>query len=321
MTTLNSDRPGADARPGAGTGSASESESAHGSGSGTAHADGGSPRAGGAPLSAEERKAAEREAQKKEARAALRALKPWEGRATRQDKALMAAFVGVPLFFMALTPLKPFLIAHHPVLLEFVTGSNAAVGAAAAFARIGEIPLWLVVVAGVVGKVKIDWLFWWVGRRWGRGFVNLIAPGDRAQRFADRAQDMSPWIMPVALVLSYLPGIPTVFVLVIAGWTGMRLVPFLLLDALGALVLTASVASVGYAAGQTGVDIVLLVDRYALWFTLGIVVFMAFLPVFKQNRARKRAEAAKRAGAAEEAGAAEGAGAARGDEGARGPRD
>ncbi|MFC9086172.1 DedA family protein [Nocardiopsis dassonvillei] len=319
MTTLNSDRPGTGARSGAGTGTGSESESGTGTGtgsesatvSGTTHAGEDTPRADGAPLSAEERKAAEREAQKEEARAALRALKPWEGRATRQDKALMAAFVGVPLFFMALTPLKPFLIAHHPVLLEFVTGSNAAVGAAAAFARIGEIPLWLVVVAGVVGKVKIDWLFWWVGRRWGRGFVNLIAPGDRAQRFADRAQDMSPWIMPVALVLSYLPGIPTVFVLVIAGWTGMRLVPFLLLDALGALVLTASVASVGYAAGQTGVDIVLLVDRYALWFTLGIVVVMAFVPVFKQNRAQKRAKAAEEAGA----------GTARGDEGAQDPRD
>lgn len=319
MTTLNSDRPGTGTRSGAGTGTGPGSESGTGTGTGSESATGtageDTPRADGAPLSAEERKAAEREAQKEEARAALRALKPWEGRATRQDKALMAAFVGVPLFFMALTPLKPFLIAHHPVLLEFVTGSNAAVGAAAAFARIGEIPLWLVVVAGVVGKVKIDWLFWWVGRRWGRGFVNLIAPGDRAQRFADRAQDMSPWIMPIALVLSYLPGIPTVFVLVIAGWTGMRLVPFLLLDALGALVLTASVASVGYAAGQTGVDIVLLVDRYALWFTLGIVVVMAFVPVFKQNRAQKRAKATAEAKAAEEAGAA------RGDEGAQDPRD
>ncbi len=320
MTTLNSDRSGTGARSGSGTGAGPGSESGTGTGSesatvsGTAHAGEDTPRADGAPLSAEERKAAEREAQKEEARAALRALKPWEGRATRQDKALMAAFVGVPLFFMALTPLKPFLIAHHPVLLEFVTGSNAAVGAAAAFARIGEIPLWLVVVAGVVGKVKIDWLFWWVGRRWGRGFVNLIAPGDRAQRFADRAQDMSPWIMPVAIVLSYLPGIPTVFVLVIAGWTGMRLVPFLLLDALGALVLTASVASVGYAAGQTGVDIVLLVDRYALWFALGIVVVMAFVPVFKQNRAQKRAKAAAEAKAAEEVGAA------RGDERAQDPR-
>ncbi|WP_435110987.1 VTT domain-containing protein, partial [Nocardiopsis synnemataformans] len=307
---VNSDRPGAEsgsgpesgAEPASGSGSASESV--------TAHTGEDSPRAGGAPLSAEERKAAEKEAQKEEARAALRAIKPWKGRATRQDKALMAAFVGVPLFFMALTPLKPFLIANHPVLLEFVTGSNAAIGAAAAFARIGEIPLWLVVVAGVVGKVKIDWLFWWVGRRWGRGLVNLIAPGDRAQRFADRAQDMSPWIMPVALILSYLPGIPTVLVLVIAGWTGMRLLPFLLLDALGALVLTASVASVGYAAGQTGVDIVLLVDRYALWFTLGIVVIMAFVPVFKQNRAQKRAKAAEEAEATQDDGVAQGNGAA-----------
>ncbi|WP_223838590.1 VTT domain-containing protein [Nocardiopsis deserti] len=311
MTTVNNDRPGA------GSGSGPESGSEPASESVTAHAGGDSPRADDAPLSAEERKAAEKEAQKEEARAALRAIKPWKGRATRQDKALMAAFVGVPLFFMALTPLKPFLIANHPVLLEFVTGSNAAIGAAAAFARIGEIPLWLVVVAGVVGKVKIDWLFWWVGRRWGRGLVNLIAPGDRAQRFADRAQDMSPWIMPVALVLSYLPGIPTVLVLVVAGWTGMRLLPFLLLDALGALVLTASVASVGYAAGQTGVDIVLLVDRYALWFTLGIVVVMAFVPVFKQNRAQKRAVAAEEARAAEGASASEGSEAAEGAEAAQ----
>ncbi len=325
MTSVNSDRSG----PGAGSepGPASASVSAHGSGSEpasasgsgtaseTAHAGEDSPRAGGTPLSAEERKAAEREAQKEETRAALRAVKPWKGKATRQDKALMAAFVGVPLFFMALTPLKPFLIANHPVLLEFVTGSNAAIGAAAAFARIGEIPLWLVVVAGVVGQVKVDWLFWWVGRRWGRGFVNLIAPGDRAQRFADRAQDMNPWIMPTAIILSYLPGVPTVLVLVIAGWTGMRLLPFLLLDALGALILTASVASVGYAAGQTGVDIVLLVDRYALWFTLGIVVLMAFVPVFKQNRAQKRAKAA------EEARAAEGSEAARENGTAQDPRD
>ncbi|PDP85741.1 DedA family protein [Glycomyces fuscus] len=298
MTTVNNDRSDTGSETGPETGSA------HGAGS--AHVGGDSPGGGDGPVSAQERKAAEKEAQKEEARAALRAMKPWKGRATRQDKALMAAFVGVPLFFMALTPLKPFLIAHHPVLLEFVTGSNAAIGAAAAFARIGEIPLWLVVVAGIVGKVKIDWLFWWVGRRWGRGFVNLIAPGDRAQRFADRAQDMNPWIMRTALVLSYVPGVPTVFVLVIAGWTGMRLVPFLLLDALGALLLTATVASVGYAAGQAGVDVVLLVDRYALWFTLGIVVLMAFIPVFKKNRAEKRAKAAEEAEAAGQAEAARG---------------
>ncbi|WP_150240188.1 DedA family protein [Nocardiopsis quinghaiensis] len=227
------------------------------------------------------------ERKKEEARAALRSLKPWQGRATRQDKALMATFLGLPVFFMAMTPLKPFLIAHHPVLLEFVTGSTSAIGAAAAFSRVGEIPLWLVIVAGVFGKVKLDWLFWWVGRRWGRGIVNLLAPGEKAQRFADGAQDMNPWIIRTVLLLNYVPGVPSALVHVTAGWTGMRLRTFLALDAAGALLLTATVASIGYAAGRTGVDIVLMVDRYALWVSLGIILLMAFVPVVRQSRAAR----------------------------------
>ncbi len=65
-------------------------------------------------------------------------------------------------------PLKPFLLASHPVLLAFLTGDRTATGAAAAFARIGEAPLWLV-VAGAVGMVKLDRLTWWTGRQWGSG--------------------------------------------------------------------------------------------------------------------------------------------------------
>jgi len=243
----------------------------------------------------------EKERKQEEAMEALRAMKPWKGKATRQDKALLFTVIAIPVFFMALTPLKPFLIAEHPIGLAFVTGSNAAIGAASAFARIGEIPLWLVVVAGVVGKIKVDWLFWWVGRRWGRGFVNLIAQGDKAQRFADRAEDMNPWIIRAAVPLSYLPGVPALFVHVVAGWTGMRLRTFLLLDALGALLLTGTVAGIGYAAGQTGVDIVLAVDRYALWVTLAIVLVMAFVPVVKQIRQAKAEEAARVRKAAEAA--------------------
>jgi len=48
-------------------------------------------------------------------------------------------------------PLNPFLVAEHPVLLEFVSGDLLAIGAGAAFARVGEAPLWLVVVAGPSG--------------------------------------------------------------------------------------------------------------------------------------------------------------------------
>lgn len=245
------------------------------------------------PLSPEEKKRREKALKEEEARAALRAIKPWEGKATRQDKALLAAFIVIPAFFLALTPLKPLLIADHPVGLAMLTGSNAAIGAASAFARIGEIPLWLVLCAGVIGKIKVDWLFWWLGRRWGRGIVNLITPSERARRLADRVREANPWWIRAAVLVCYVPGVPAALFLVVAGWTGMRLRTFMALDACGALLMTAAVAAAGYAAGQSGVDIILTVDRYALWITFALIFAMAFTPVIRQHMRAKAAERAE----------------------------
>ncbi|KOX11301.1 DedA family protein [Nocardiopsis sp. NRRL B-16309] len=247
----------------------------------------------GGPLSPEEERRREKERKEEEAMAALRAIKPWEGAATRQDKALLAAFIVIPAVFLALTPLKPLLIADHPVGLAMLTGSNAAIGAASAFASIGEIPLWLVLCAGVFGKIKVDWLFWWLGRRWGRGIVNLLTPSERARRLADRVRDANPWWIRGAVLISYVPGVPAALVLVVAGWTGMRLRTFMVLDACGALLMTGVVAAAGYAAGQAGVDIILTVDRYALWITLAIIFAMAFAPVIRQSIRTKAAERAR----------------------------
>ncbi|WP_304452404.1 DedA family protein [Nocardiopsis sp. YSL2] len=270
-----------------------------------ADTDGTADTAGTAPdadcvLSPERERRREKERKEEEARAALRALKPWEGRATRQDKALLTAFIVIPTVFLALTPLKPLLIADHPVGLAALTGSNAAIGAASAFARIGEIPLWLVLCAGVFGKIKVDWLFWWLGRRWGRGIVNLITPSERARRLADKVRDANPWWIRAAVLVSYVPGVPAALVLVVAGWTGMRLRTFMVLDACAALLMTGSVAAAGYAAGQAGVDIILLVDRYALWITFALIFAMAFAPVIRQNIRAKAADRARaKAGGAE----------------------
>ncbi|MFE3460827.1 DedA family protein [Nocardiopsis aegyptia] len=261
-------------------------------------ASGAAPDADG-PLTPEERQRREKERKEEEARAALRAIKPWEGKATRQDKALLAAFIVIPAFFLALTPLKPLLIADHPVGLAMVTGSNAAIGAASAFARIGEIPLWLVLCAGVFGKIKVDWLFWWLGRRWGRGIVNLITPSERARRLADRVREANPWWIRLAVLVSYVPGVPAALFLVVAGWTGMRLRTFMLLDACGALLMTGVVAAAGYASGQAGVDIILTVDRYALWITLALIFAMAFAPVIRQNLRAKADERARAKNAAD----------------------
>src|SRR5699024_8589351 len=72
----------------------------------------------------------------------------------------------IPAFFLLTMPLRPLFIADHPIPLALVTGSYAAIGAGGALASVGQETFWVVLLAGVIGKIKIDWLFWWLGRRW-----------------------------------------------------------------------------------------------------------------------------------------------------------
>ena len=222
-----------------------------------------------------------------------RRFTPWQGPATRVDVALMGTILAVVALGLVLRPLEPFLLASHPVALEFLTGDLTAIGAAAAFARIGEAPLWLVVVAGAVGMVKLDWLTWWTGRRWGGGIIRMFTTSERAQRFAARAAELNPWILRAAVVLAVLPGVPTAVVYAMAGWARMRLATFLLLDLAGALLMTGLVAGLGYGLGQRAVDLVLLIDRYASVASLTMIILAAVIPLIKRRIRRNRSARAR----------------------------
>lgn len=217
----------------------------------------------------------------------LRDLKPWDGEASRGDKLLLWSVFGIAGLMLATMPLRPFLIAHHPILLEFLTGSLSAIGAGAAYARIGEAPLWLVIVAGVVGFIKFDWLFWLAGVRWGYKIVHMFAPNDRARAFVAKAEHLNPWLLRAAVIAGALPGIPAAMMYALAGLNRMRLITFLLLDALGAALMVGLVAGLGYGLGQHAVDIVLMIDDYALWVSLGLIVAMAFWSAFRSSRSSR----------------------------------
>ncbi len=201
----------------------------------------------------------------------------------------MGAFAGVVMVGFALRPVKPFLLASHPVALEVLTGDLLPVGAAAAFARLGEVPLWLVVVAGAIGMVKFDWLAWWAGRQWGEGMIRMVgATPERAVRYADQATKLDPWILRVAVAAAFVPGIPSPIVFAVAGIAGMRLLTFLLLDLAGALLVAALVAGLGYGLGQSAVDMVLLIDRYATLVSLTLIGATFLIP-WARSRLRRRA--------------------------------
>ncbi len=211
-----------------------------------------------------------------QAKQAWRDAVPWDHPMSRGDKLLVFSTLGLLAFMLVPIPLRPLLLASHPVALSAVTGSTTAIGAGAAFARTGVGELWVVIVAGVFGKIKFDWLFWLAGRRWGGRIIAMWAPGEVAARIVARVRAWPSWALPLVVVLAVLPGVPAAAVFATAGLAGMRLVRFLVADAIGALALVGLVAGLGYGVGQQAVDVVLLIDRYALWISLALVVVVAF---------------------------------------------
>lgn len=218
------------------------------------------------------------------------AIKPWQGKASGLDKLLLFFIIGVPLVYLGLMPLRPWMLVNAPVLQEFINGAKSAVVAAGAYASVGEIPLWLVVVAGFVGMAKLDWAFWLAGRRWGDGVLRLFAQNERQLKRIESLKRIPNWALFLMTIVSRCPGVPGTLVYLVAGWTRMRLSLFLIADLLGCLIFTLIWTTLGYQLGETAVDALKIVDKYALWLTLAIIVGIFVVTYIREYRKQKHAE-------------------------------
>jgi membrane-associated protein len=200
---------------------------------------------------------------------------PWNGSPRREDLLCWYAIAGMAVFYTAMWPVRPLLIGSNPVLLEILTGSKESVIAAGAFAGVGSVPLVVAVAAAVVGMMKFDAIIWWAGTLWGAGIVDKFARRSKwAMWFAGKADSLSPWVLWPAVAMAPWTPIPSSLIYAAAGWTGMRLRTFLVLDGIGSLVRASVYAGMGYAIGQPAVDLAETISANGIWVSLAIVVVM-----------------------------------------------
>jgi membrane protein DedA with SNARE-associated domain len=102
---------------------------------------------------------------------------------------------------------------------------------------------------------------------------------------------------PAVVVSSFLP-IPRAIIYAIAGWAGMRLATFLILDLVGALLWAGLLCGLGYALGHPVIVTAAAISRYSWWFTIGI----AALSVLLAMRSQRQLMAAARASAGQKGG-------------------
>jgi membrane protein DedA with SNARE-associated domain len=203
---------------------------------------------------------------------------PWVGKPRAADIACWAAITLTGLYYLLLLPFRAALVGTHPVVLELLNGSTESIVAAAAFARVGHGTLVLVLLAAIPGLMLADPVYWWAGRLWGERVIVLMSGGkNRGPKYMARVQRWGrKFTWPAIIVSRFLP-IPNAIIYVIAGWAGMRLVTFLILDLIGSLLWAGTLAGLGYALGHHAVVVAQTISHYGLWFSLAIVAVIIAL--------------------------------------------
>jgi membrane protein DedA with SNARE-associated domain len=186
---------------------------------------------------------------------------------------------------------------------------ETAIVTAAVLASSGDLNLFLVILAGMIGAMAGDWTAYAIGRA-GEGpikrFIARVAGAERleaAEAMVDRRGSA------LVFVGRFLPGL-RIAINMACGAGDMRFRRFALFNALGALTWSAQAALLGYYAGKAFAEQIWVAFVVAFGITLivGGAIAITERRRVKAERAR-RAEADRAAGVGDDAGQGAAAGA------------
>jgi membrane protein DedA with SNARE-associated domain len=196
------------------------------------------------------------------------------------------------VFALALLPLTPSLLGTDPVLLEGLRGSTSAMASGGAFARVGQASLVLAVLAPLPTLFFATPLFWWAGRLWGPKAAATLGGGHpKAERWAQRSGAHLERFGGLAVALAPFLPVPSSFVYAAAGWTGMRLGRFIVLDLVGLLAWIGLIVGLGYAIGHPAVQVARAISHYALLTTIAVVALAIAIGALRARWAATRTNA------------------------------
>ncbi|WP_051209486.1 DedA family protein [Propionicicella superfundia] len=211
---------------------------------------------------------------------------PWQGRKPgRRDIACMALIFAVAAYSLVMLPLRPVMLGFTPHLLAGL-GYRTGVVMIGALAATGD-PWWpLLLVLASLMAMKFDWIYWWAGKLWGRGIIEMWSGRSaRARKRNARAERLALKYETLAILLTYLPiPLPAAVIYAVLGWAGTSLRKFLVVDAIGAVLSTAAYMGLGFLLGAPAVQLIEQYNTYLWYVSLAIVVVMVGSVILNERR-------------------------------------
>ena len=218
---------------------------------------------------------------------------PWKHKPGRADIACMV-WIGIySVYGLATLPLRGLLFGSATEVLAMITGGRVSVAASGALAGVGRLPHWpVVLLVAALASIKLDWIYWWAGKLWGHGMIEIWAGSSkRAARNYARAvrwaEKLGPWGFVIAYLPIPLPIMPVVFVL--SGATGLSLKRFLLYDFLAGGFWLGLYFWFGWQIGEPVVGLLDAYARIATYVAIGLLVVVLGSAILKPKKSvRKR---------------------------------
>ncbi|SES03054.1 membrane protein DedA, SNARE-associated domain [Propionibacterium cyclohexanicum] len=230
---------------------------------------------------------------------------PWRQKPGRADFACLAWMGVLGVVSMAMLPVRAWLLGSPDriPLLVALTGSRSGTVSLGALVHTGQYSVvwgvgqlivhlpWIVpVIAGTIMSCKFDWVYWWAGKLWGRGMIEVWA--GKSPRARHRYERMERWAAKMGwlgIVIAYLPIplplMPVVFVL--AGASGMSVKRFMALDLTVCLAWLLGFVALGAAGGapvETALGIYAKVANFVTIALIVAIVAWTFVRSSKKTR-------------------------------------
>lgn len=232
---------------------------------------------------------------------------PWRHKPGRSDIACMT-WIGIfGIFNLLMLPLRGWLLGHSVPVLVALTGSRSGTAGLGSLVRVGDYAAWWwPVLAGTLMSLKFDWIYWWAGKLWGRGLIEVWAgQSERAARNYATAERWAVKLGVVGMFVAYVP-IPLpimAVVFVLAGATGMSIKKFVALDFASCLAWLLCYFLLGYLAGEPAVYLLKEYAKIANYVAIALVVGVLgayYLRASRKSREEKAAKVARRTAAVQE---------------------
>lgn len=220
---------------------------------------------------------------------------PWNSKPTKQDYWCLGWFGFAGLFGLAMIPLRAWLLGLDPPLMLALTGSRVGAASTGALAGVGQAPHWLFyLLIGSIVAIKFNWIYWWAGKLWGRGILDVQASNSpRAAKNIARVEGWAVRLGWLGIFLAYLPiPLPIAFVVfVLMGMTGMPLWKFIVLDFISKTVWSLLYFGLGWMIGEPVVFVLEQYAKVANWIAIGLIVLI-FVGTYRNQSKKAKIERA-----------------------------